>query len=299
MKAKLLIPGLLGGLLCVQTAAQAQNRPGPNDRPGGQPNIRELFLKQFDKNGNGRIEENERPSREQIQDFFRKQQSNQTTPGRPGGRPGAGDPNQRPGGPGERPGQRPGGRPGEPGQGGQGGRPGFGGPGQGGFPGGPGGRPGGAGREFPPRGPLAEALDANRDGVISAVELKNASRALAKLDRNGDGKITREEYMPAQRGGQGGRPGFGGPGQGPDRPDGFRRPGGPGPGQGRPDGFRRPNGPGQGQGRPDGFRRPNGPGQGPGRPDGFRRPGGPGQGRPDGPTNPNGPRPGRPDRSEA
>ena len=66
MKAKLLIPGLLGGLLCVQTAAQAQNRPGPNDRPGGQPNIRELFLKQFDKNGNGRIEENERPSREQI-----------------------------------------------------------------------------------------------------------------------------------------------------------------------------------------------------------------------------------------
>lgn len=263
MKAKLLIPGLLGGLLCVQTAAQAQNRPGPNNRPGGQPNIRELFLKQFDKNGNGRIEENERPSREQIQDFFRKQQGNQTTPGRPGGRPGAGDPNQRPGGPG----QRPGGRPGEPGQGGQGGRPGLGGPGQGGFPGGPGGRPGGAGREFPPRGPLAEALDANRDGVISAVELKNASRALAKLDRNGDGKITREEYMPAQRGGQGGRPGFGGPGQGPDRPDGFRRPGGPGPGQGRPDG--------------------------------FRRPGGPGQGRPDGPVNPRGPRPDRPDRSEA
>lgn len=246
MKAKLLIPGLLGGLLCVQTAAQAQNRPGPNDRPGGQPNIRELFLKQFDKNGNGRIEENERPSREQIQDFFRKQQGNQTTPGRPG----AGDPNQRPGGPG----QRPGGRPGEPGQGGQGGRPGFGGPGQGGFPG----RPGGG---FQMPNPVLGALDANRDGEISADEIKNAAKALSKLDRNRDGKLSREELRP-----QFGRPG------GEGRPDFRPRPGGEDRPNFRPD--RRP-----GEGRPDFRPRPGAPGQG--RPDGPSNQRGPRPDRPD------------------
>jgi hypothetical protein len=39
------------------------------------------------------------------------------------------------------------------------------------------------------------ALDANHDGVIDADEIKNAAAALAKLDKNGDGKLTREEFM--------------------------------------------------------------------------------------------------------
>ena len=246
MKAHYLLPAILGGLLLTPTDSHAQGRPGD------QSNIRELFLKNFDKNGNGKIDSEERPSREQIQEFFRKQQGNQTAPGRPG----AGGPSQsRPGGPGQ-------GRPGGPGQGD---RPGFGGPGQGGFPGRPGGQP--------PRNPLATVLDADGDGVISADELKNASKALSRLDRNRDGKITRDEMYPRKSDNQGGRDDFrrpGGPGQG-GRDD-FRRPGGPGQG-GRGD-FRRPGGPGQG-GRDD-FRRPEGPGQG-GRDD-FRREGEPGQG---------------------
>ena len=235
MKAHYLLPAILGGLLLTPTDSHAQGRPG------GQSNIRELFLKNFDKNGDGKIDDEERPSREQIQEFFRKQQGNQTAPGRPG----AGGPSQsRPGGPGQ-------GRPGGPGQGGggvrpggpgQGDRPGFSGPGQGGFPGRPGGQP--------PRNPLATVLDADGDGVISADELKNASKALSQLDRNRDGKITRDEMYPRQSGNQGGR-------------DDFRRPGGPG--QGGRDDFRR-EGEEPGQRRPDGPANPRGP-----------RPGGPGR----------------------
>ena len=231
MKAHYLLPAILGGLLLTPTDSHAQGRPGD------QSNIRELFLKNFDKNGDGKIDDEERPSREQIQEFFRKQQGNQTAPGRPS----AGGPSQ------SRPGQ---GRPGGPGQGGggvrpggpgQGDRPGFGGPGQGGFPGRPGGQP--------PRNPLATVLDADGDGVISADELKNASKALSRLDRNRDGKITRDEMYPRQSDNQGGR-------------DDFRRPGGPG--QGGRDDFRRPGGPGQGgRGDPSNPRgpRPGGPGR--------------------------------------
>ena len=56
--------------------------------------------------------------------------------------------------------------------------------------------------------PLIIALDANRDGEISAEEIENATAALKKLDKNGDGKLTRDELRPE------GAPGFGGPGQG-------------------------------------------------------------------------------------
>jgi hypothetical protein len=64
----------------------------------------------------------------------------------------------------------------------------------------PGGRPG---------GPLIEALDANKDGVIDASEINNASAALRALDKNGDGQLTIEELRPAR--GEGGR--------GPGRPE--------------------------------------------------------------------------------
>ena len=51
----------------------------------------------------------------------------------------------------------------------------------------------------PPLGPppgmqLVEALDVNRDGVLSSEEIKMAAQRLKTLDRNGDGKLSRQEY---------------------------------------------------------------------------------------------------------
>lgn len=43
---------------------------------------------------------------------------------------------------------------------------------------------------------IVTALDANRDGIISSSELKNAPSALAAVDKDHDGKITREEVRP-------------------------------------------------------------------------------------------------------
>lgn len=101
------------------------------------------------------------------------------------------------------------------------GGPGQGGPGQKGQKGGPGGQGGGnfgggAGEGFrPPLHPLEMALDANGDGIIDAKEIANAVAALKKLDKNGDGKLTEDEYRPLRPtggfGGAGGK-GFGGPG---------------------------------------------------------------------------------------
>lgn len=80
----------------------------------------------------------------------------------------------------------------------------------------PPGGPGGLVRGGPPRGILeggpggtqqagapprrgsrmVEALDANQDGVIDAAEVGRAGEALKKLDTNGDGKLTEEEFRP-------------------------------------------------------------------------------------------------------
>jgi hypothetical protein len=68
-----------------------------------------------------------------------------------------------------------------------------------------------------------EALDTNRDGILDADEIKNATKALLKLDKNTDGQLTQDELRPARP--PGGR-GPGGPG-GPDR-------------EGRPEGEGRP-----------------------------------------------------------
>ncbi|HWD92667.1 MAG TPA: hypothetical protein VG938_09980 [Verrucomicrobiae bacterium] len=72
-------------------------------------------------------------------------------------------------------------------------------------PGGPDG-PRGMNGHRPPPSPVMEALDANHDGVIDADEIANASAALKKLDKNGDGKLTPDELRPHRPQGGMGRP---------------------------------------------------------------------------------------------
>lgn len=48
----------------------------------------------------------------------------------------------------------------------------------------------------PPKPPMEEVLDANADGVIDAGEIANAAKALKKLDKNGDGKLSQDEVRP-------------------------------------------------------------------------------------------------------
>jgi hypothetical protein len=86
-------------------------------------------------------------------------------------------------------------------------------------PGGQGG-PGPAGQGMPgaggpggahPRMPIMLALDANKDGLVDEKEIANAPAALRTLDKNKDGKLSRDEFMPPRPGGQAGP---GGPPQG-------------------------------------------------------------------------------------
>jgi hypothetical protein len=48
----------------------------------------------------------------------------------------------------------------------------------------------------PPPLPVVTALDTNHDGVIDSNEIANASAALKTLDKNGDGQLTADEYLP-------------------------------------------------------------------------------------------------------
>ncbi|MFM9059016.1 MAG: hypothetical protein ACKOSQ_07830 [Planctomycetaceae bacterium] len=99
------------------------------------------------------------------------------------------------------------------------------------------------------RDPLRAALDQNHDLELDADEIANAPDAIRKLDRNGDGRLDREEMRPPMG------PPPGGPGRGPEG----RGPEGRGPGdrgfEGGP-----PRRPGDSGGRPprDG-ERPEGP----------------------------------------
>lgn len=107
------------------------------------------------------------------------------------------------------------------------GGPGYGGPRDGGP-----GRGGPEGDRRPPHPPLpnklVRALDSDRDGVISASELKDAVAALQKLDENGDGELTADEFElpppPPPRDGdfRRGRRGDGPPPPPPRRPRGDR-----------------------------------------------------------------------------
>jgi len=71
------------------------------------------------------------------------------------------------------------------------------------------------GRGFgPPPNPILKALDTNDDHELSAKEIENATKSLDKLDKNEDGKLSRDELHPFGPGGPGG---FGPPpGDGPD-----------------------------------------------------------------------------------
>ena len=78
-------------------------------------------------------------------------------------------------------------------------------------PGPPGGRemPGPGGDFRLPPHPLMIALDADRDGELSAEEIEKAQEALKTLDTDADGKLSRQELLPQFRGPGG--PGPGGP----------------------------------------------------------------------------------------
>jgi hypothetical protein len=71
--------------------------------------------------------------------------------------------------------------------------------------------------------PLMQALDADQDGALSPAEIENAAKALAKLDKNGDGTLSNDELRPAGLPSVGGRPA--GDAGSPETP---RRPGQPG-----------------------------------------------------------------------
>lgn len=61
--------------------------------------------------------------------------------------------------------------------------------------------------------PIVAALDTDRDGMLSATEIENASKSLLTLDKNGDGKLSNEELRPPMPPGMTpGGPGAPGPG---------------------------------------------------------------------------------------
>jgi hypothetical protein len=129
----------------------------------------------------------------------------------------------------------------------------------------------------PPMPPIVKALDVNGDGIIDSNEIANASAELLTLDKNHDGQLTRNEFLPPHRPHMGGPPSNGGFAMG-------NHQGPPDDGQGPPDfGQGPPNdhqGPPDFQGPPDNGQGPPNDGQGP--PDNGQGPPDRGQGPPDG-----------------
>jgi EF hand len=81
----------------------------------------------------------------------------------------------------------------------------------------------------PPAPPIVRALDVNGDGIIDSNEIANAPAELLTLDKNHDGQLTRDEYLPPRHHHRPGGP----PGAGPNSPGGQQGP--PDNGQGPPD----------------------------------------------------------------
>lgn len=48
----------------------------------------------------------------------------------------------------------------------------------------------------PPPSPLVAAVDTNHDKTISAAEITDAAATLITLDKNSDGRLTKEEFSP-------------------------------------------------------------------------------------------------------
>ena len=87
--------------------------------------------------------------------------------------------------------------------------------------------PGGPGPGAPgPGGAFLQVLDRDDDGVISAEEISQAPESLLQLDRNGDGELRRNEWMPRPgRGDLGDRPRPGAQGERRGPPEDGDRPG--------------------------------------------------------------------------
>lgn len=68
-------------------------------------------------------------------------------------------------------------------------------------------RPAGPDRDPGRFNPLMRLFDADRDGVLSNDEIAAAGKKLAELDKNGDGKLTEEEFIGAMPAGRGRGPG--------------------------------------------------------------------------------------------
>jgi Ca2+-binding EF-hand superfamily protein len=72
--------------------------------------------------------------------------------------------------------------------------------------------------------PILNAIDTNQDGILSAAEIAACVAELRKLDKNADGKLTRDEagihmdQLPGRAGGRGGAPGGGRGGEPPEIP---------------------------------------------------------------------------------
>ena len=70
----------------------------------------------------------------------------------------------------------------------------------------------GGGMSFIRMSPILNGLDVDQDGIVSPSEISGAPAQLRKLDKNGDGKLTRDEagLQMGRGGGFGGRGGDGG-----------------------------------------------------------------------------------------
>ena len=208
-----------------QAAQQRGGNPGEGGRGPGQGQMLQM-LKQLDKNGDGKVTQDEFPAEgaERLKGLLERlgggdgidiQKAEQLAAQMGRGGEGRPDGQRRPEGEGRPDGQR---RPdGE-------GRPPEGAPRvrEGGdrVPEGRGPMPFG-----PPRLPLLDELDENKDGRLSKEEFSKAEKVFAALDQNQDGSLDPRELMgPPPRGPEGGRD-MGPEGRGP-RPDAQRAPGG-------------------------------------------------------------------------